>query len=55
MGAPVGSMTLAELSESIPPAYGRYVAEAFLAQHALEPILRAQRDLADSAKPIAAQ
>jgi DNA (cytosine-5)-methyltransferase 1 len=27
----------------------------FLAEHILEPILQAQRDLADSAKPIAAQ
>jgi DNA (cytosine-5)-methyltransferase 1 len=32
MGIAVGSMTLAELSEAIPPAYARYVAEAFLAQ-----------------------
>jgi hypothetical protein len=47
-------MTGAEISEAIPPAYARYVAEAFLAQHALEPILQAQRGLADSAKPIAA-
>ena len=31
MGIAVGSMTLAELSEAIPPAYARYVAEAFLA------------------------
>jgi DNA (cytosine-5)-methyltransferase 1 len=30
MGVPVGSMTLAELSEAIPPAYSRFVAEAFL-------------------------
>ena len=31
MGVPIGSMTLAELSEAIPPAYSRFVAEAFLA------------------------
>jgi DNA (cytosine-5)-methyltransferase 1 len=31
MGIPVGSMTLAELSEAIPPAYARHVAESFLA------------------------
>jgi DNA (cytosine-5)-methyltransferase 1 len=31
MGVPVGSMTLAELSEAIPPAYSRHVAESFLA------------------------
>ena len=30
MGVPVGSMTLAELSEAIPPAYSRFVAENFL-------------------------
>ena len=30
MGAPVGSMTLAALSEAIPPAYSRFVAETFL-------------------------
>jgi DNA (cytosine-5)-methyltransferase 1 len=34
MGVPVGSMTLAELSEAIPPAYARFVAEAFLKTHA---------------------
>jgi DNA (cytosine-5)-methyltransferase 1 len=32
MGVPVGSMTLAELSEAIPPAYSRFVAEAFVAR-----------------------
>jgi DNA (cytosine-5)-methyltransferase 1 len=30
MGVPVGSMTLMELSEAIPPIYARFVAEAFL-------------------------
>ena len=30
MGAPVGSMTLAELSDAIPPAYSRFVAEQWL-------------------------
>jgi DNA (cytosine-5)-methyltransferase 1 len=30
MGLAVGSMTLAELSEAIPPAYARFVAENFL-------------------------
>ena len=30
MGVPVGSMTLAELSEAIPPAYSRYIAETCL-------------------------
>jgi hypothetical protein len=29
MGLAVGSMTLAELSEAIPPAYARFVAENF--------------------------
>ena len=48
-------MTGAELSEAIPPAYSYFVAQAWLAQHALEPILRAQTDLADSAQLIAAQ
>jgi DNA (cytosine-5)-methyltransferase 1 len=38
MGVPVGSMTLAELSEAIPPAYSRFVAEAFLAADAATPI-----------------
>jgi hypothetical protein len=37
MGVPIGSMTLAELSESIPPAYSRFVAEAFLARAKKEP------------------
>jgi DNA (cytosine-5)-methyltransferase 1 len=30
MGVPIGSMTLAELSEAIPPAYSRFAAETFL-------------------------
>ena len=30
MGVPVGSMTLAELSEGIPPAFARFIAESFL-------------------------
>jgi DNA (cytosine-5)-methyltransferase 1 len=30
MGVPVGSMTNDELSESIPPAYAKFIAEAFL-------------------------
>jgi DNA (cytosine-5)-methyltransferase 1 len=30
MGVPVGSMTLDELSEAVPPIYARYVAEAWL-------------------------
>ena len=30
MGVPVGSMTLAELSDAIPPAYSRFVAEQWL-------------------------
>jgi DNA (cytosine-5)-methyltransferase 1 len=34
IGVPVGSMTLAELSEAIPPAYARFVAEAWLRQSA---------------------
>ena len=54
-GVPTGSMTLAELSEAIPPAYSCFVARAWLAERIPEPILRAQKDLADSAKPIAAQ
>ena len=29
-------MTLAELSEAIPPAYSRFIAEAFLKVHAPE-------------------
>jgi DNA (cytosine-5)-methyltransferase 1 len=37
MGVPIGSMTLAELSESIPPAYSRFVAEASLAWAKKEP------------------
>ena len=32
IGVPVGSMTLAELSEAIPPAYSRFVGEGFLSQ-----------------------
>ena len=30
MGLPIGSMTTAEISEAIPPAYSHYVAKAFL-------------------------
>jgi hypothetical protein len=30
MGVPVGAMTNDELSESIPPAYAKFIAEAFL-------------------------
>jgi hypothetical protein len=30
MGVPVGSMTLTELCDAIPPAYSRFVAEAWL-------------------------
>jgi DNA (cytosine-5)-methyltransferase 1 len=30
MGAPLGSMTVAEISDAIPPAYSRFVAEAWL-------------------------
>ena len=50
MDVPIGSMTLAELSEAIPPAYSRFVAEAFLAQRIIE-----GNQTADAAKPIAAQ
>jgi DNA (cytosine-5)-methyltransferase 1 len=32
IGVPVGSMTLAELSEAIPPTYSQFVVEAFLSQ-----------------------
>jgi DNA (cytosine-5)-methyltransferase 1 len=32
MGVPVGSMTLAELSEAIPPAYSHFVAQAVIAR-----------------------
>jgi hypothetical protein len=32
MGVPVGSMTLDELSEGIPPIYARYIAEAWMKQ-----------------------
>ena len=39
MGVPIGSMTLAELSEAIPPAYARFVVEAFL----LEPPTQSRR------------
>ena len=34
MAVPLGSMTLAELSEAIPPAYSRFVVEAFLKNQA---------------------
>ena len=34
MGVPVGSMTLAELSEAIPPVYAKFIAEAWLRQRA---------------------
>ena len=37
MGVPAGSMTLAELSEAIPPSYSRHVAESFLAWRAQTP------------------
>jgi DNA (cytosine-5)-methyltransferase 1 len=47
MGVSVGSMTLAELSEAIPPAYSRFVAEAFL--NTLEP--GARRPHADARAP----
>ena len=42
-GVPDGSMTLAELSEAIPPAYSRYIAETFLkgAAGAFEPVIDA--------------
>jgi hypothetical protein len=33
MGVPIGSMTLAELSEAIPPVYARHVAGAFLSSN----------------------
>jgi DNA (cytosine-5)-methyltransferase 1 len=39
MDVPIGSMTLAELSQAIPPAYSRFVAAAFLAQQIIEPVL----------------
>jgi hypothetical protein len=32
MGIPLGTMTVAEISDAIPPAYSRYVAEQWLAQ-----------------------
>jgi hypothetical protein len=35
MGVPIGSMTLAELSEAIPPVYARHVAGAFLEQQSI--------------------
>jgi DNA (cytosine-5)-methyltransferase 1 len=49
MGVEVGAMTLVELSEAIPPAYARYVAEAFLKARASEtaPELRRPARLAN--------
>jgi DNA (cytosine-5)-methyltransferase 1 len=46
MGVPVGSMTLAELSEAIPPAYSRFIVEAFSAG-----IFKENRPNADSRGP----
>jgi DNA (cytosine-5)-methyltransferase 1 len=37
MGVPTGSMTLAELSEAIPPAYSRFIAEAFFERASRHP------------------
>jgi hypothetical protein len=36
MDVPIGSMTLTELSEAIPPAYSRFVVGAFLNQAQLK-------------------
>jgi DNA (cytosine-5)-methyltransferase 1 len=36
MGIPLGSMTVAEISDAIPPAYSRFIAEAFLRWRAQE-------------------
>jgi hypothetical protein len=30
MGIPIGTMTVAEISDAIPPAYSKFVAEAWL-------------------------
>jgi DNA (cytosine-5)-methyltransferase 1 len=48
MGAPVGSMTLAELSEAIPPAYSQFVAEAFLSQAQPERLAQAAAEAVEA-------
>ena len=44
MGVPLGSMTLTSLCDGVPPAYSRFVAEAFLKTHASETAPNIQRN-----------
>jgi DNA polymerase-1 len=51
MGIPFGSMTTAEISDAIPPAYSRYIAEAWL-KHAVIPSPAREAPPLIVAKPI---
>jgi DNA (cytosine-5)-methyltransferase 1 len=51
MGVPVGSMTLSELSESIPPIYSKHIAEQWLKQAGIGPLPPRTRRFIETPKP----